>query len=87
MNCAATILTSDKERKKLQKETMDKTGYLFCVCIASVVTDKFGFDKNETYKLINQIWDRFDSLKREDINLKDLTDTLLKEYDISIEWR
>ena len=81
MKCAADRGVAERIRKTVTNEVIH---YMF-VAMASVLTDKYGFDSEQICRCMMQFQNRFEAVKDDYINFSDLEQTLKEEYGISIK--
>lgn len=81
MKCVASQpkLIDDIKRKNTRQ-----TCHFFLVVIASVLTDKFGYTKERTIRVLEEMSERADSINKGYMSLEDLEKVLKDEYNITI---
>ena len=80
MNCTASQNKTNSQKFK-ERAAINATRFIL-VATASVLTDKYGFGKQKVQQIIKSIEDRADSINKGYINIEDLEQILLDEYDI-----
>ena len=81
MKCAADKRVVQIVRKDMMNQTIR---YMF-VAMASILTDKYGFDNEQIYQCVKQFQERFEAIRDDYISFSDLERTLKEEYGISIK--
>lgn len=81
MKCVAS---QSKLLQDIQKQNTNNACHFFLVMTASVLTDKFGFTREDTIRVLEAMQDRADSINKGYICLADLEQVLKDEYGITI---
>lgn len=69
--------------KKLQSNIYGNVSRFFDIVVASVLTDKLGFNESKTKAVLSLIEERADSIVKGYMSLDDLEETLREEYNIT----
>lgn len=69
--------------KKLQSDIYGNVSRFFDIVVASILTDKLGFNEAKTKTVLSQIEERADNIIKGYMSLEDLEETLKQEYNIT----
>ena len=81
MKCAADKGIIHQVKQDMMSQTIR---YMF-VAMASILTDKYGFDSEKICMCMKQFQERFEAVRDDYISFADLERTLKEEYGISIK--
>lgn len=81
MKCAADKGIIHQVKQDMMSQTIR---YMF-VAMASILTDKYGFDNEQICQCVKQFQERFEAVRDDYISFSDLERTLKEEYGISIK--
>jgi hypothetical protein len=77
------LTPNSKGYKKLQSNIYGNVSRFFDIVVASILTDKLGFNEAKTKAVLSQIEERADSILKGYMTLEDLEKTLKEEYNIT----
>ena len=70
---------------EVQKSTREYDVHAYSVALASILVDKFDFDKEKIHKALFEINERFECISEDYATIKDYEDVLRDESDVVIK--